>query len=61
MAWTYCKCGHEFNEPTVEQVLEQSMTCPECSREVDPVKTVNQLIGELVERIEELERRNHVN
>lgn len=58
MAYAYCTkrgCDGELDEPTPEEVLEGEQVCPSCGRGNSTTKTPNDLILELVARIEFLE------
>lgn len=61
MAWTYCrKCDTEMEEPTLREVLTYDYLCPNCGSLVDPQKSVNECIIELLERVEALENENGI-
>lgn len=56
MSWQYCeKCGHGLDNPTPVEVCRQEQECPACGHSNDPLKSVAELVLELVERIEVLE------
>lgn len=61
MAWQNCKCGYPLDEPTPEEVCEGKQECPSCRREMDPLKTVGELMLELISRIEALELESELN
>ena len=61
MAYTYCgKCDRGLDEPTPSQVLYDDYECPCCGYSNSCPKSVNELILELIERIETLEARSEV-
>lgn len=57
MAWTYCKCGHGMQYPTIEEIANQAQECPECGRENNPQVSIPELLIQLNERIEKLENK----
>lgn len=56
MVWQNCKCGYGLDEPTPEEVCAGEQECPSCRRQMDPLKTIGELMLELIGRIEALEK-----
>lgn len=56
-AWSYCECGQGQNRPTPQQVIDNSMECPVCHRINEPGMTMGELLLELIERVDELEKK----
>ena len=53
--YAYCEnCGCYMNEPTVREVLTNSYEC-KCGTINQPIKTTEDIIIDLVERVEKLE------
>ena len=56
MAWIYCKCGQEIDEPTAEQDLSTAEpTCPACGREHFRNQEVGEYVLALLARVDTLE------
>ena len=56
MAWQYCrKCGHGMCEPTMAEALAVSQICPECGCNHHPLKSTEDLLIELYDRVVALE------
>lgn len=57
-AYAYCeKCQNPFGEPTAREVIEGAKICPYCDETNQVRKTKDDLLIELVERVEELETK----
>lgn len=59
MAWTYCrKCGEGLAAPTAEEVLfPGTYCCPVCEADNEPNKSLEELVLELIHRVDELETK----
>lgn len=57
MAWAYCKCGLPVPQPSLREVLKNTVYCPHCGQqqEVD-ICTRHDAMDELVNRLEQLEK-----
>lgn len=60
MSWIYCQCGHGFDEPTDEEVLDAvgcGLICPDCGLANDPRKYLEDVVRSLLLRVDKLEKR----
>lgn len=56
MAWQFCHwCDHQMGEPDVNEVVAGAQACPECGHEQHPLKSTDDLLIELYDRIVALE------
>lgn len=54
--WRYCiDCGKGMIAPTPKQIADNEYNCEHCGAKNDPLKTIGEVIDELIERIERLE------
>lgn len=57
-AWQYChECGHGMNEPTPHDVVDGEQCCNSCGHCQLPLKSLGELVLELLERIKQLEEK----
>lgn len=58
--WQYCpnpECGLSLPKPTPSEVVVGERECPSCGTTMHPIMNQGDLIIELLERVEELEKR----
>lgn len=60
MAWSYCGCECGLDEPTPEEVIAGYQVCPSCGKQNPPRKSEGDLILELINRNNLLEKRVEV-
>ncbi len=60
-AWNYCSCGRGFDRLTIREFLEGDVHCPSCGQEDvrNCYATLEDYLIELLDRVEELERKNN--
>ncbi len=55
MAWVYCECGQGLGYPSTRDVLLDCYVCPSCGLKNDPHVTKEEVMSDMLERIENLE------
>ena len=56
MSWVYCKCGCGLGTPSAREVLLDWYICPNCGESNNPCVTKEEVIADMLDRLEELER-----
>ena len=55
MSWVYCKCGCGLSYPSASEVLLDSYICPNCGKHNDPHVTKEEIVINMMARLELLE------